>query len=465
MNEVPPYNDAQESDVPLPDVNKAWQKMEVLLHEDERRRRAVPWWFWRTAAGILLLLGTAFGGWWLLRSKDGEEKNRKPISLAAKEQGVPGGDQNERQPIAFSKPSIAKQNGPVQGSASPREKNAVALVTPPAGKPAPSPQERQRYATNSDTVVQKEDLPQRRQPTKAKPANTAVASLPLNQKRNTNNDETKPYEVEKKKEAVVPLEKEKDPLQASIRLKKDSINKTDSAKAAMPPVVPTEEKKTPSKKAAFVFSAGLGLQQAIALQRQPSAPTDTTGRKPAFFDYFPSVYVKAERGRWAAQAGFQYSVPQPVANFSFSQKTTYDAATTVLQTERINLRKLYYHQLPVSLNYRLLPQWSAGVGGVYNIFAGAVTEREVRSKYGSTGAEAVSKNTEPIKGYKDSFFYKTTAGLLLQTDYHWKRFSLGLRYIQNLQPFIKYTRPDGTVLDKKNNALQAILLFQLWKSR
>jgi hypothetical protein len=103
-----------------------------------------------------------------------------------------------------------------------------------------------------------------------------------------------------------------------------------------------------------------------------------------------------------------------------------------------------------------------GTGAVYNILAGAVTEQEVTSKNVQTGNESVSRSIAPVQGYKDSFLYKTTAGLLFQTDYHWKRFALGLRYTQNLEPFIKYTRPDGTILNERNRVLQAIIRFRLF---
>lgn len=463
MSEEQPYNDEQWSDLPLPDADKAWQRMEVLLHEDERRR-VMPWWFWRTAAGILLLLATAFGGWWALRSKGGEEKKRRPVSIAVKEHPPISNNQSQRQPDDFPGQPSAKQKKPVHLSASPDEKNVANRLTPSARKPSTSPQEGLRYLANSRSAVQQQ---QHRQVNKAKPAKPAAASLPLAQKENTSRDEAEPSGAGRKKEAAAaaPLEKApEDSLQASLRLKKEGVSKTDSIKAVVPPAAPTNEKKSPSKKPAFVCSAGVGLQQAIALQRQPSALTGSLQRKRAFFNYFPSVYVKAARGRWAAQAEFQYGVPQPVAALPFSQKTTYDATAMATSVERYTLQKLYYHRLPVSVNYHLLPQWSVGGGGVYNIFSGAVMQKEVVSKNALTGVEAVSKNTETRKGYTDSFFYKTTAGLLLQTDYHWKRFSLGLCYTQNLQPFIKYTEPNGAVLDKKNNALQAVLRFRLWGS-
>lgn len=214
-----------------------------------------------------------------------------------------------------------------------------------------------------------------------------------------------------------------------------------------------------------MWSAGVGLQQSIALYHQQSSMVDTIGQGQLFFDYFPSLYFKVQRDRWFAQAEFHYSVPQPVKQFSFSQKTRYDATNLILNTERFIIQKMYYHQLPFSVNYFALPNLSIGVGGVYNILAGAVTQQELTSKNVQTGNETVSRNLAPVKGYKDSFLYKTTAGILLQTDYHWKRLSLGLRYTQNFQPFIKYTKPDGTILDEKTQALQAILRFRLWNSK
>jgi hypothetical protein len=110
----------------------------------------------------------------------------------------------------------------------------------------------------------------------------------------------------------------------------------------------------------------------------------------------------------------------------------------------------------------VLENWSVGAGMMYNLLAGAVTEQEIESKNVQLGTTTISRNLAPVKGYKDSFLYKTTAGILLQTDYHWKRFSLGLRFTQHLQPFIKYTSPDGVVMDEKNKVLQAILRFRLF---
>jgi hypothetical protein len=164
------------------------------------------------------------------------------------------------------------------------------------------------------------------------------------------------------------------------------------------------------------------------------------------------------------QGEWQSRIPQPVKPFSFNETTSYNAANKTLQKDRFYIQTLYYHQLPLSLNYYVLPHWSWGAGGTYNLFAGAVTSQEVTRRDINTGAETMFSQVVPMKGFTDSFLYRSTAGILLQTNYHWKRLSIGLRYTQHLQPFIKYTAPDGAVLSKKNQVLQAVLRFRLFSS-
>jgi hypothetical protein len=53
----------------------------------------------------------------------------------------------------------------------------------------------------------------------------------------------------------------------------------------------------------------------------------------------------------------------------------------------------------------------------------------------------------------------------MQADYQWRKFSFGLRYTRDVQPYIKYTRPDGTVNEEKNQSLQLIVRYRIWKSR
>jgi hypothetical protein len=81
-----------------------------------------------------------------------------------------------------------------------------------------------------------------------------------------------------------------------------------------------------------------------------------------------------------------------------------------------------------------------------------------------TGVQTIARQIKPVEGFKDSFLYKTQVHLLLQTEYEWKRFSFGLRYLKDLQPYIKYTKPDGDINTKKNQALEFVVRYRLWQS-
>jgi hypothetical protein len=236
----------------------------------------------------------------------------------------------------------------------------------------------------------------------------------------------------------------------------------DSPIVASPVPSPTKSKK----KVKNYWSAGLALQQQIPIAGQSAVPYNYQGRTGSLYDYIPSVYLRFHRGdRWFIQGEFRYGAPQSVRELSFSRQTRFDTTASRLQTTTVRLKKTYYHQLPLSVNYLVLPNLSIGAGAIYSRFYGAVTEEEVKNVDVQSGTETVNRKIVNIRGYTDSFLYQSQVHLLLQTEYQWKRWALGLRYTRDLQPFIRYTRPDGTVYDEKNFTFQAILRFRIWQSK
>jgi hypothetical protein len=128
------------------------------------------------------------------------------------------------------------------------------------------------------------------------------------------------------------------------------------------------------------------------------------------------------------------------------------------------LKKTYYHQLPFSFNYYILPNLTVGIGGIYNRFYGAVTEKEVKKTDLQTQVETLSREIVNIQHFNDSFLYKTQVHALVQTENHWKRFDFGLRYTKDIQPYIKYTQPDGKIDVKKNQTFQLLVRYRIWQS-
>jgi hypothetical protein len=446
MKDDKTYVDEQWDDLPLPDGNTAWQRMELLLDEEEKRRRVLPFWLWRYGGLSLLLAGLLVAAWFAWLNPNAEVPAQQPPAETKAATSQP----------ASSKPA-AIHSSPAGSAASPVSRSSagsIAEINKPAAEgplqTSGQPQKAKPFQSSLKPKSSANSTASRRSVFKEDRTTATWPQQQTNKPTINRSDEPVAAPARDEQKIVVP--------------KKDSLStkQADTTKAATPVAGTQPGKKEAKRNTPLEISAGIGLQQAIALGSQGSSSFNYKGKRSSVSDLFPSVYLRLQRGKWFAQAEFQYAVPQPVEQFSFSQKTTYDAAAQNINTERLQLQKLYYHQLPFSVNYHLLPNWSVGAGTVYNILAGAVTEEEVQSRNVQSGAESITRQLAPVRGYKDSFLYKTTAGILLQTDYHWKRFSLGVRYTQNLQPFIRYTSATGEVLDEKNKVLQAILRFKLF---
>lgn len=213
----------------------------------------------------------------------------------------------------------------------------------------------------------------------------------------------------------------------------------------------------------FTFAAGLSVNQYIPTNGEKPVPYDFMGRKGSLGDYIPSVYFRAMKPRWFIQSEFRYGAPNNVKEFVYSSKRTIDTFQTVT-TSLKTLKKTFYHQVPVTFNYFVTKNWSVGIGIAYNKFTRAVRQEDVRVGIpGTTIDTLISSNL--VQDGKDSAFVSNSFQWIAETQYRWRRFSLGLRFAQGLQPYIKYTDPTtGLPAEKKNQSLNAFLRFDLWRS-
>lgn len=455
MSENLPYHDEQWDDLPLPNKEEAWQKMQRLLEEKDRRRRFFPLWFWRYGVLGIIVVGLATGGYFFLTG------NRKTSTEIPSTNPTVPPQKNDQQKLTQRKPEINKvpsltdKGTTAVNKASGENTNQPLVIN--RSNPGIGKQRLQKSSANTMEESYNSFLSQEKK--------NVSASVVLEQKKGKSETKLEPTSQDSIPEQKTQVIQSQSRTLVGDVPSADSTATKDSTEAVITTPVDSSEaqKLFIKKKSPIVFSAGVGLQQAIAVGGQQTSPYNLKGKQNKFSDNLPSVYLRLQKGRLFLQGELHYNVPQPVRPFSFSQVSSYDGASNTVHTERLSVQKLYYHQFPLSINYNVVPQWSWGAGVVYNRFAGAVTGQEIQSRNVVTGDESITKQVVPVKGYKDSFLYKSTTGFLLQTDYQWGRFSLGLRYTTHLQPFIKYTQPDGVVLNEKNQVLQAILRFRLFE--
>jgi hypothetical protein len=472
MSERLPYDDAFEkmNDLPLPDSEAAWQKMEQLLDEEDKKRRIIPPVFLNCAGWGALLLVALIAGWFLLEPQKWfakkESAQEKEISQSQKNSTTQKSNA-EKESLSLTTSSIDKEK-----KQQTHKDNGITLVDKKeieeqenGGKTSVTINaNRQITTSNSSVKTQKKLVAIKNNRTNKKYQNFIAKAKEVPVDKNNkisstaNPDTTKNLSEVNKTNTTITTNTTNTAI-ANDTTKKQTIPEASSADSSY------QKPKQQTKKPYYV-TAGVGVQQAINTDGQTTVPYDYYGRKSSLADYIPSVYVRLHRGeKWFFQGEFRYGAPQSVKEFSFSRITKYDTSNTTLTTTITRIKKTYYHQVPLSFNYYVLPNWSVGVGEMYSLFHGAITEQEVKNKNIQTGAETSVKQVVRIPNYTDSFLYKTQWHILFQTDYQWKRFSLGLRYQKDLQPFIKYTDPSGELHVERNQSFDVFLRFALWRSK
>jgi hypothetical protein len=173
-----------------------------------------------------------------------------------------------------------------------------------------------------------------------------------------------------------------------------------------------------------------------------------------------------KQDRWFLQSEFRYGAPQHTKQFTYEQVITIDTFTQSTITNSSVVKKTFYHQLPLTFNYYFAKNWSVGAGIQWNKFYSAVAEQDVKRRRPGTQIDSViSKGIVKVSNDSSTAFVKSWWQGVFQTQYQWKRFSIGARYSFGLQPYIKFTLPNQPVQEEKNSSLQIFLRYELWRSK
>jgi hypothetical protein len=469
MDKDLPGNESwQENDLSLPDQEAAWQNMKQKLEEDERKKRVIPPFFLNCAGWATLVVAVMFSAWFLLyprgKSNDAISNESQPVQNNSKGKNV---DQPETNPVITNSENSTLINKERNSSYEKLTHNSTDNVKENISidgntKEVVNLNVKTNRITNNKSQAGKQknfDQDRRIASGQSEYENVERNQLKVQKADSINSSQTDSLKQKPdlRGDTVKAVRKEKLPALPSLELNRDAL--------AIASFISARQKEKSSDKN-FNYSAGIGLQQQIPFSGQTSVPYNYYGRKGSLSDYIPSVYLKMQKDKeWYFMGEFRFGAPQSLKEFSYSRKTNYDTATGQYIVTSMNLKKTYYHQLPLSFNYYIKPGLSLGIGGIYSRFYGAVTETEIRKVNLMTQTQAVNRKINRIQNFTDSFLYKTQVHLLLQAGYEWKRVGVGLRFTKDIQPYIRYTKPDGQINEEKNQTLQLILRYDLWKQR
>jgi hypothetical protein len=483
MSERLPYEERlnqQWNDLPLPDETRAWADMKRRLDEDDDKP-PFAWWNPGCALwGLLLLLIIAIGWWFVRPEKRWFGKNTRDNNVTA------------QQALDTAKKTVTQENGnQTQIKITDSSRNDItATITEGDAQGEEISVKTQAPGRNRNTGKTGEEDEgldiKASVPGKGKKPVSKTVDKPVKDKQNNPpavippppgniNKQDKPVPVNDKPTAIDTLKtvKRDEPVSridsaSSNKTKKDSANKVETPQTRKSP------KQDPEKIKAIYYSAGLAINQQLPVAGQTFTPFNAQGREGSLLDYIPSVYFRLnkqvnKKDKWFLQSEFRYGAPQYTKELLYQQTVTRDSPVNVSTSTVTSktVKKTYYHQLPLSFNYYVLPNWSVGSGLVWNHFTSALTQTDISKRDNFSGTDTLKVKGPVVKESKDSAsnFTKDYFQAILETQYKWRRFSLGARYTFGLNPYIKFTLPGGTQQQEKNNSLTLFLRYELWKSK
>jgi hypothetical protein len=507
MNEKTPYEEQLDrawDELPLPNEDMAWKDMKRRLDEDDDDKIIAP--PPRSGCGIgALLIGLLlFGGFWFLL---------RPEKWFTKKENETA--QQTKRDVKENKTEVKTENNSseVEGEIRVKQDQNIDKITQKdtantqATIDNPNEQERNKIGNKNSHIksttkgselltIKDEVTIQTNDPaTKKKKANIQPvkanrpknASKVQNKKAKKNNIDERSVSSQKKKQGTedvlnnkVPIQ-QKDSVITDARSQQPQINTlpvTDSLKNKMVQSTAPNRKDSVVKNKNIVkekdkeqrpifFSAGLGMHQQIPIAGQEWVTYNSLGRIGILSDYIPSINFRMEKqDRWFLQTEFRYGAPQHTKQFTYEQVIKFDTASQSTITNSSVLKKTFYHQVPLTFNYYVLPNWSIGTGIQWNKFYSAVAEQDVkRRRLGTNNDSLLSQEIVKVNADTVSAFAKSWFQGIIQTQYHWKHFSIGVKYSFGLQPYIKFTLPNQPLQEEKNSSFQIFLRYEVWRSK
>ena len=491
MSEKLPYEEQLNhawDELPLPDEDIAWKDMKRRLDEDDDDKIVVPPPGRGCGIGALLIGLLLAGGLWLLLRPERWfiKKETETIQQTKEDNKKPGADNGAKETIVEKTKPIDQEENKT-GIAEDTTHNVSADENTNKSnsineKKNETNGESKIDVLDANAVKQKKKLQSlgetkktTRQVSKANKEKTKLKiDEEIRQKeKNISISKTIPGTIVENKTGIVIKENNSTEIKPDTVLKQTdtkAIKPVDSTATKKPAEAvsktnPAIEKKKEQRP--VFFSAGIGLHQQIPVGGQEWTTYGSLGRKGILSDYIPSINFRMEKEkRWFLQSEFRYGAPQHTKQFTYSQKISIDTQTQVVTTNSSVLKKTFYHQVPVTFNYYLFPGWSIGAGVQWNKFYSAVAEQDVKKRIpGTTIDSVISKNIVKVSNDSSTALVKSWWQGVIQTQYQWKRFSIGARYSFGLQPFIKFRLPNQPLQEEKNSSLQIFLRYELWRSK
>lgn len=234
-----------------------------------------------------------------------------------------------------------------------------------------------------------------------------------------------------------------------------------------PPTPPKEEEDKETEKG---FVAAIGFNQFFPVGGQQVSDFNSGGITGTLGDYIP---VPVGRYYFSKKLYVQLEVQFNAPQYTKKDLVINPAKPDTLgfgrvQNSTVTIKKLLYFNVPLSVHYAPIDGLSLGAGLQFS---------RLRNAFGSfdtTITNTILTPVDSVVGKRESTLKGSTVyqnistnefRFLIDVNYTYKHFVLGVRYNRALSNFIDVRVGSGNVTQSRNNSLQLYLRYILWDGR
>ncbi|MBO9566613.1 MAG: outer membrane beta-barrel protein [Niastella sp.] len=254
-------------------------------------------------------------------------------------------------------------------------------------------------------------------------------------------------------------------LAPGTTIQKDYAQK--SARLPQPPAKNAAGKKLLKTREAGVFALGFSLPLAFPLGDQRAMGYNQWAGHNTVSDYLPSPHLQYHlSSKTFLQTEAQFTSPQFVRS-----TLLYESRSPVVAggytTNSVYAKKLYYFNVPVSIHHSPFPGFYMGTGIQFSsMLSGVALTEEKKWTSGGNGTLIRETYTRFRNDTLSSRINGNEFRVLLDANYFFNRFTVGLRYNQALSNYISFqVSPNVPYTFDKNRALQFYLRYNLWEEK
>jgi hypothetical protein len=504
MNEQQPYEKhlaEKFQQLPVPDVEPNWQQMKWLL--DKKMPRGGGYWRWITGVGILLFM---LGGAWLFISRQdtenlaGVEVNKNPVISKKQIPPDPSRSKSSAGEVPNKDGDDAVKNSSVQNNDQQLKDSKTKTIE----------ENLHNKTDNKTSDVNNQINPETKDDSGNKPRKDQQKTNPLLQanKRSDAGLESDETTISDKK--ISPDRKYSDKIGKNIpdnysysagelpiknsnpqyttqnsisdfavdKLAGDSIKKNYSL--LFPETVADNRnagKASPKPKAAKskalesvsnrTLALGLSLPMGFPLGDQKPGAYNINAKPNTVSDFLPAPHLQYHiNNKVYLQTELQLMNPQYIQPVLLFQNRTEYPSTNTIHYNSVYAKKLYYFNIPVGIHYSPFEHFYLGTGLQFSsLVSGVAMHEETSFTIGSGINNLLSQRYTKFKN--DSISDRIDNSefrLMLDANYYWKQFTVGLRYNQALSNYVSIRLNNVSPLfQDKNKSLQFYLRYNLWE--